>query len=365
MKLALNPLLTAVAPPPIPEVHGWIVGRQFPAEKPLIDVAQAIPGYPPPKPLTDHLAAIIGDPTSAPYTDVPGLPGLRAALARDVGRFYNAEIAAADVTITAGCNQAFCLTLLALARAGDEIILPVPYYFNHQMWLDMQGIGARHLPFRPERSGVPDPAEVIAEFYKLARRHNLALILDETYRDFMPTDDAPHGLFAEQGWRDALVQLYSFSKAYCLSGYRVGSIITGTALSTEIAKAMDTVQICAPRIAQLAALYGIDQLGEWRETNRALMRGRLEALRKAMARNDLGYRLVSAGAYFAYIEHPFEERSATQVARRLADEQNILAIPGSIFGPGQESYLRLAFANVPAESTRALAERLAEDAAQR
>ncbi|HEX7199225.1 MAG TPA: aminotransferase [Dongiaceae bacterium] len=393
MKLALNPLLTAVAPPPIPEVHGWVVGRQFPAEKPLIDVAQAIPGYPPPKPLTDHLAAIIGDPTSAPYTDVPGLPGLRAALARDVGRFYNADIAAADVTITAGCNQAFCLTLLALARAGDEIILPVPYYFNHQMWLDMQGIGARHLPFRPERGGVPDPAEaaamigprtraivlvspnnptgavfpaeVIAEFYKLARRHDIALILDETYRDFMPTDDAPHGLFLEQGWRDTLVQLYSFSKAYCLSGYRVGSIITGSALSTEIAKAMDTVQICAPRIAQLAALYGIDQLGEWRETNRALMRGRLEALRKAMARNDLRYRLVSAGAYFAYIEHPFEGRSATQVARRLADEQNILAIPGSIFGPGQESYLRLAFANVPAESTRALAERLAEDAARR
>ena len=63
---------TQRSPPPIPEVHGWIVGRQFPAEKPLIDVAQAIPGYPPPKPLTDHLAAIIGDPTSAPYTDVPG-----------------------------------------------------------------------------------------------------------------------------------------------------------------------------------------------------------------------------------------------------------------------------------------------------
>jgi hypothetical protein len=243
MKLALNPLLTAVATPPIPEVHGWIVGRHFPAEKPLIDVAQAIPGYPPPKPLTDHLAAIIGDPTSAPYTDVPGLPGLRAALARDVGQFYDADIASADVTITAGCNQAFCLTLLALARACDEIILPVPYYFNHQMWLDMQGIGARHLPFRPERGGVPDPAEaaamigprtraivlvspnnptgavfpaeVIAEFYNLARRHDIALILDETYRDFMPTDDAPHGLFSEPDWRETLVQLYSFSKAYC------------------------------------------------------------------------------------------------------------------------------------------------------
>ena len=58
MKLALNPLLAAVAPPPIAEAHSWIEGRRFPAEKPLIDVAQAVPGYPPPPALTDHLAAL-------------------------------------------------------------------------------------------------------------------------------------------------------------------------------------------------------------------------------------------------------------------------------------------------------------------
>src|SRR5262249_61677487 len=57
----------------------------------------------------------------------------------------------------AGGTQGFCLASLALAKAGDEITLPLPYYFNHQMWLDMQGIHAVHLPFRPERGGVPDP----------------------------------------------------------------------------------------------------------------------------------------------------------------------------------------------------------------
>ncbi len=56
MKLSPNRLLAAVAPPPIPEAHGWIAGRTFPADKPLIDVAQAVPGYPPPQSLTDHLA---------------------------------------------------------------------------------------------------------------------------------------------------------------------------------------------------------------------------------------------------------------------------------------------------------------------
>ena len=392
MKLSLNPLLSAVAPPPIAEAHSWIEGRRFPAEKPLIDVAQAVPGYPPPPALTDHLAAIVGEPASARYTDILGLPALRAALARDMGDFYGASIAAEDVSITAGCNQAFCLALLALARAGEEVILPLPYYFNHQMWFDMQGVTARHLPFRPERSGVPDPADaaaligpktraivlvtpnnptgaiyppaVIAEFFDLARRHDLALVLDETYRDFLPTDEAPHGLFAEPGWRDTLVQLYSFSKVYCLTGYRVGSIITGPALTTEIAKAMDTVAICAPRLGQMAAIYGIEHLGEWRRGNTALMRGRLAALLKSLARNDLGYRLVSAGAYFAYLAHPFDGRPAGEVARRLADEQNVLALPGSMFGPGQEEYLRVAFANVEAAAMPALAERLAADAAR-
>jgi aspartate/methionine/tyrosine aminotransferase len=392
VKLALNPLLAAIAAPPIPEAHSWIEGRSFPAEKPLIDVAQAVPGYPPPKALTDHLAGLLGEPESARYTDVPGLPALRAALARDMGDFYGATIAAEDVSITAGCNQAFCLALLALARAGEEVILPLPYYFNHQMWLDMQGVTVRHLPFRPERGGVPDPAEAaamigprtraivlvtpnnptgaiyppeaIAEFFHLARRHGIALVLDETYRDFLPTDAAPHGLFAEPGWRDTLVQLYSFSKVYCLTGYRVGSIIAGPALGAEIAKAMDTVAICAPRIGQMAALYGIGHLGPWRRGNTALMRARLAALLTSLGRNDLGYRLISAGAYFAYLAHPFDGRPAIQVARRLADEQNVLALPGSMFGPGQEAYLRLAFANAEAAAMPALAARLADDAAR-
>ena len=392
MKLSLNPLVSAVAPPPIAEAHSWIEGRRFPAEKPLIDVAQAVPGYPPPPALTDHLAAIVGEPASARYTDILGLPALRAALARDMGDFYGASIASEDVSITAGCNQAFCLALLALARAGEEVILPLPYYFNHQMWFDMQGVTARHLPFRPERGGVPDPAdaaaligpktraivlvtpnnptgaiyppEVIAAFFRLARSHGLALILDETYRDFLPKDGAPHDLFGEPDWRDTLVQLYSFSKVYCLTGYRVGSIITGPALSEEIAKAMDTISICAPRIGQLAAIYGLGHLGEWRARNTQLMRGRLDAVLQALSRNDLGYRLISAGAYFAYLAHPFDGRPAMKVARRLADEQNILALPGSMFGPAQDGFLRIAFANAEAAMMPELAKRLAADAAK-
>jgi aspartate/methionine/tyrosine aminotransferase len=390
MSYRVNPSLAAVAEPPIAEAHGWIKGRDFPADKPLIDVAQALPGYPPPKALTDHLARVIGEPGMARYTDIEGLPELREALAADTAAAYGAAIDPGQVTITAGCNQAFCLALLALAGAGDEVILPLPYYFNHRMWLDMQGVRAVHLPFRADRGGVPDPAEaaalitgrtraivlvtpnnptgavyppdVIAAFYRLAQARGLALVLDETYRDFLPADDPPHALFRDPAWPETLVHLYSFSKVFCLTGYRVGAVICGPRLGAEIAKAMDTVAICAPRIGQIAALHGLRTQGAWRRGNTQLMRDRLQALRQAFRRNDLGYEVVSSGAYFAYLHHPFDGRPAAEVARRLADRQNILCLPGSMFGEGQDEFLRFAFANVAADAMPAIAERLAADA---
>jgi aspartate/methionine/tyrosine aminotransferase len=349
-----------------------------------------VPGYPPPRELTDHLAARIGEPAMARYTDIEGLPELRAALAADIVALYGGTVEAEQIVITAGCNQGFCLATLALAKAGDEIILPLPYYFNHQMWLEMQGIRAVHLPFRPERGGVPDPddaaaritertraivlvtpnnptgaiypAEAIAAFYRLAQAHGLALVIDETYRDFLPADTAPHALFRDAQWPDTLVHLYSFSKVFCLTGYRVGAIACSRALGAEIAKAMDTVAICAPRIGQVAAIHGLNSLGAWRRANTTMMRDRLAALRAAFRRNDVGYELVSAGAYFAYVRHPHDGRPAADVARHLADSQNILCLPGTMFGEGQDAFLRFAFANVAAEAMPAIAERLAADA---
>jgi aspartate/methionine/tyrosine aminotransferase len=393
MSYRFNTLVRNVAEPPIAEAQGWIHGRAFPAEKPLIDVAQAVPGYPPPEALTDHLAAAIGRQEMARYTEIEGVPALRQALAAHMSGFYGATVAPGEVAITAGCNQAFCLAMMALARAGDEVILPLPYYFNHRMWLDMLGVATVALPFRPDRGGVPDPREaaeritartraivlispnnptgaiyppeVLAEFLALARRRGIALVIDETYKDFLAEPGAPHALFAEPHWQDTLVQLYSFSKVYCLTGYRVGSIVASPDLVAEAAKAMDCVAICAARIGQEAALYGLGHLAAWRETNRVLMRDRVTALRAAFRDNSIGYELVSAGAYFAYLRHPFAGTAARDVARRLAEEENMLCLPGSMFGDGQEDYLRFAFANVDAETMPEIARRLASSARQR
>ena len=118
--------------------------------------------------------------------------------------------------------------------------------------------------------------------------------------------------------------------------------------------------ICAPHISQRAAVFGLANLGEWKREKQRLMTERREALLGAFNHPKLSYRLISSGAYFAYVKHPFSNETAKSVAMRLAGEHDVLCLPGSMFGPEQESYLRFAFANSPAEDMALLAERLIE-----
>jgi aspartate/methionine/tyrosine aminotransferase len=89
-----------------------------------------------------------------------------------------------------------------------------------------------------------------------------------------------------------------------------------------------------------------------------MMAGRREALLEVFASGNLGFELVSTGAYFAYLRHPFVGETAAAVARRLAQEHGVLALPGTVFGPGQDDYLRLAFANLEAERMGEVGDRL-------
>ena len=145
-----------------------------------------------------------------------------------------------------------------------------------------------------------------------------------------------------------------------MTGYRVGSIIAGEKLMGEIEKVQDTVAICAPQISQTAALFGLQNLEAWKGEKKAIMLARIESLRTAFKHPDLRYELISAGAYFAYVRHPFAGSSASDVAKRLASEHDLLCLPGSMFGPNQEDYLRIAFANVEANIMPLVVERLIE-----
>jgi len=184
-------------------------------------------------------------------------------------------------------------------------------------------------------------------------------VIDETYKDFRIDPRPPHDLFAEPRWGDCLIQLYSFSKVFALTGYRVGSVTASPEFLAELEKILDCVAICAPTISQGAALFGLNSLAQWKEQKLSLARDKAVALREAFAQPQLDYRLLSAGAFFAYVRHPFAEDAKT-VAKRLAQQHDLLALPGSMFGPDQEQYLRLAFANVEAAAMPDVVARLIE-----
>ncbi len=386
MTLIANPDVVAVVEPPIAEAKAWVDGRAEVQGKPLLDCCQAVPSYPPDETLRAHLADRVRTFAAAQYTEIAGIPALREALASHFSGFYGGPVGPENVLITAGCNQAYCLATMALAQRGDEVILPLPYYFNHQMWLDSLGIKAVHLPFRADRDGVPDPIEaaaritdrtraillvtpnnptgavippdVLTAFRDLCAERGIALILDETYKDFAEPDQPRHTLFQDPAWGSTVVHLYSFSKVFSLTGYRVGSITAGASLLAQIAKLMDTVSICAARISQDGALYALNHLWPWAAAKRDLMADRRRALHTVFQSGNLGFELVSSGAYFAYVRHPFAGEPAASVAKRLAQEHGVLALPGTVFGSGQDDYLRLAFANLEADRMAELGERL-------
>ncbi|MEM1430517.1 MAG: aminotransferase [Pseudomonadota bacterium] len=385
--MQLNPAMAATEAPPVMEARRWIEGVPFPADRPLINVSQAAPVDPPPKALREALAdTALHDDSAHLYGPVLGLPTLREEVAQQFSAAYGGTILPDQVAITAGCNQAFAAALSTLAGAGDEVLLPTPWYFNHKMWLDMAGVVALSLPPGPglvpdpeqardcitsrtraivlvtpnNPAGVEYPAETVAAFAKIARDNGLALIVDETYRDFDSREAAPHPLFEDTAWPDTLIQLYSFSKAYRLTGHRVGAVVASQARLAELEKFLDTVAICPPQLGQRAALWGMRNLRQWLGGERAEILDRRAAIEAAFAGlAPMGWRLEGCGAYFAYIRHPFDEPS-DRLAQRMVRDAGVLCLPGTMFMPeGQgQQHLRVAFANIDRAGIAALADRL-------
>ncbi|SEW14652.1 Aspartate/methionine/tyrosine aminotransferase [Cognatiyoonia koreensis] len=376
--------------PPVMEARRWLDGVSHPADRPLLNVSQAAPVEPPPPQMLAAMAEIVlNDPEAHLYGPVLGLPDLRAEVASRWSAAYHGKLDQAQVAITSGCNQAFAAAIATLCAEGDEVIIPAPYYFNHVMWLDMSGV--KTVPLAPGSGLIPDaedaarlvtprtraialvspnnpggveyPADTLAAFRDLARVHGLALIVDETYRDFDSRTGAPHDLFSDPEWDDTLIQLYSFSKAYRLTGHRVGAIIASVERLAEVEKFLDTVTICPNQIGQRAALWGMRNLDDWLAGERQEILNRRKAIVDGFPKLAAkGWELLGCGAYFAYVKHPFDIPS-DQLARNLVKEISVLCLPGTMFMPdeieGGKSQLRIAFANIDSDGITDLFNRLA------
>ncbi|MZR13946.1 aminotransferase [Maritimibacter sp. DP07] len=386
--MIVNPALAATRPSPVVEAKRWIADKTFAPDLPLLNVSQAAPVDPPPVPLREAMAeTALTLPAAHVYGPVLGLPALREEVAAQFSTAYGGTITPGNVAITQGCNQAFCAAVATLAGPGDEVILPTPWYFNHQMWLTLSGVTPVALPAGEEMlptvaeaearltdrtraivlvtpnnpAGVEYPADLVHAFANLARRAGIALIVDETYRDFDSRPGAPHDLFTAPDWSDTVIQLYSFSKAYRLTGHRVGAMVASPERLLAAEKFLDTVAICPNQLGQHAALWGMQNLGRWLAGERDEILARRAAVEDGVIALP-GWEIAGAGAYFAYVRHPFDESSAS-LARRMVDDIAVLALPGTMFTPDDDpagaAHLRIAFANIDRDGIATLMERLA------
>ncbi|KAJ7437214.1 pyridoxal phosphate-dependent transferase [Mycena galericulata] len=344
--------------PPIPLAYTWAEKYAL-THGPLLDMSQGTPGSPPQKSLQSALAISASSLESFGYCPSEGELALRQEMAVEMRVVYgdDTDVRPSDMSLTSGCNLAFVATIMTLADAGDEVILPVPWYFNHQMTLSMLNITTVPLKTRAAEGFAPSVSEckalitpktraivlvtpnnptgatyspeLIQEFCDLAQHHNVALIVDETYRDFITPPRPPHRLFSNPSWRTHLIHLFSFSKAYAVPGHRLGLVVASPAFQTPLGTILDSLQICPPRPIQLALAPllaslrpGVLATAHTLAARRALFQA---ALPKAWA-------VGSIGAYFAFVRHPFPGRGSTEVCRRLAEEMGVVLLPAAFFG---------------------------------
>jgi len=352
----------------------------------MIDLSQAVPDFSPHENLMQALCKAAVNPESLGYGPIEGETSLRAAYSAKVCRLYNANIKIENIHITSGCNQAFIASLMAVAGHGDTVLMTNPCYFNHEATAKLLGININYVDcddtnrFQPSINALNGQidksvkaialvtpnnptsaiysADLLDRFLALCEKHGIWLIIDETYRDFLPNSHSPpHRLLHRNNWHNNLIQLYSFSKTLCIPGHRLGAITAGQKTVNQIAKIMDNIQICAPRAAQLAVAEQLPLLGQWVSGNNKIIQQRANIFVETMARVP-DWSILSLGAYFAYVKHPFSQLPSTQIVKILASELGVLPLPGSFFGREQEHYLRVAFANVDSSTLSILGDRL-------
>ncbi|KAK7046137.1 hypothetical protein VNI00_007140 [Paramarasmius palmivorus] len=389
----------------IPQAYKWGALYIPKPGRPLLDMSQGVPGSPPSGKLRDALQTASGLPNSFGYCPAQGEATLREEFAKEMKEIYgkDADLTQDDLALTVGCNMAFVASIMSLADAGDEVILPVPWYFNHQMTLTLLGIKPVPLETSSANGFLPSLEQckslitpktkaialvtpnnptgaiyspsLLASFVTLAKEHKIALIIDETYRDFL-VDPAttlpkvPHTLFSNTSpvpWRSTLIHLYSFSKSYRIPGHRLGCIAASPLLIQEIIKVLDTLQICPPRIAQLA-LGQPGLLSELRESIRNMsvqVAKRHELFKEHLPER---WKIASQGGYYAFVRHPFTGKGSVEVCKRLAMEMGVVVLPGAFFKESKEQsaedpedrWIRFSVANVDDEKVKRVCERLKE-----
>src|SRR5262245_31948687 len=364
--------LAAVQSPVIPVVGRWI------AETPgTISLGQGVVSYGAPAEAIAAARRFGGSLTDHRYGPVEGLPDLVAALEAKLARENGIRVRPSSrVVVTAGGNLAFMNAILAITDPGDDVMLPVPYYFNHEMAIVMAGACVIPVPTTSEYqldvealtraitpktraivtvspnnpTGAVYPEASLRPVSALCREPGIFHIHDEAY-EYFTYGGAPH--FSPGSIDDAAphtISLYSLSKAYGMASWRVGYMVIPEGLWDAVNKIQDTLLICAPAISQHAALAALEVGAGYARAHLAsldrLRRQIFAALGDPSVPCDVA---DSRGAFYFFIR-VHRELDPLRLVERLIREHRIAVIPGSAFGAADGCYLRVSYGALDAET---------------
>lgn len=305
------------------------------------------------------------------YTSNYGLLELRQEITRmietDYGVTYNPKC---EALVTVGVSEALDLAMRAILSPGDEVLVPEPCYVSYQACVTLAGgtpvsvsctrenefrvtvdqLAAAVTPrtkalligYPNNPTGAVMPREALAAIAQFAEQHDLIVISDEIYANL--TYDGEHTCFASlPGMRDRTILLNGFSKAYAMTGWRIGYALGNEDFIAAMTKIHQFTMLCAPITAQIAAVEALQQGRPSRER----MVAEYDKRRRLMVE---GFRNMGLdcfepkGAFYVFPSIQNTGLTSLEFAEKLLHAEKVALVPGNAFGACGEGYIRCSYA---------------------
>jgi|CXWL01.1.fsa_nt_gi aspartate/methionine/tyrosine aminotransferase len=335
----------------------------------VISLGQAVPFFGPPSAAVDAARSAIDTPEVHRYVTDPGLPSLRRVLAERLGGTLDGSFGPEDVVITAGANHAFALALTTLVDPGDEVILPGPYFTNHQMMVSALGATAIEAPVSNRATftvrwadieprltartraivlcnpsnptGTPVDAAEGQLIIEQAAGRGLVVISDETYMHFV-YEGAHWSAASHAAWRQLVVVIGTFSKSFGMMGWRLGFMLADASVCEQAVKVQDAMIICAPAISQVLGEAAVRENWSYPTSFHEELLARRQLMADGLATVPRVTWTPSRAGLFAFARIDGCTDSMA-LSKRLIEEAHVVTIPGSVFGRSGEGCLRLSY----------------------
>jgi aspartate/methionine/tyrosine aminotransferase len=361
---------------------------------PLLDLSLGSTDLQPPEVALEAIRGQLGRPESAAYClHGATLPFREAVAAWAQRRFGVAVDPDREVLLLVGSQEGTAHLPLAVLNPGDPALLLDPYYPSHLGGLRLASAEPRFLPLHPAEGFAPDFDQLSSSEWdalklmvlgfphnptattgqqawvdaaaERAVRHGVVFAHDNPYVDLALEGEAP-ALLRSPLWRQCGIEFFSFSKGWCLGGYRLAFAIGAEPLITALRQLKGVVDFNQSTALQAGAIAALEQAGDWPERIKPVYRERRDRMAAVLQAAGWPVRIPSMALYL-WLELPQRARAAGLDSERfcaqLLEASGVCLTPGNGFGAGGEGFARLALVH-PIEQLEAGAQRMAAWLAQ-